>query len=351
MSGKNIQTEILRTFTPLDSLKRENLSALVNKTKLRTVEGGKVLFRKGDREKLTFYLISGTVQLDDGEGKKRKVQGGTDGAKAPLAPVLPRNCTAITMDKVGFVSIDSELLDVMLTWDQTGAYEVGDLKSSQDEDADSADWMTTLLSSRAFDRIPPGNIQAIFMRMRQAEHQAGDVVIQQGDKGDYFYAITKGSCMVTRETPLNADGIKLAELGVGKTFGEEALISNAPRNATVTMLTDGSVMQLGKDDFNTLMNEPMVNWVDHEVAKKIVAGGGRWLDVRLPSEFEKYHETDAINIPLYFMRLKLDTLDKKIKYVLCCDTGARSSAGAFILTEKDFNACVLKGGLNATKKG
>jgi hypothetical protein len=30
---------------------------------------------------------------------------------------------------------------------------------------------------------------------------------------------------VTRETPLNRDGIKLAELGVGDTFGEEALIA------------------------------------------------------------------------------------------------------------------------------
>jgi rhodanese-related sulfurtransferase len=71
--------------------------------------------------------------------------------------------------------------------------------------------------------------------------------------------------------------------------------------------------------------------------------------VRLPSEFESYHEDNAINIPLYFMRLNLNTLDKKMKYVLCCDSGARSSAGAFILNEKDFNSCVLQGGLNAHK--
>ena len=44
---------------------------------------------------------------------------------------------------------------------------------------------------------------------------AGEVVIKQGDEGDYFYAIVNGKCVVTRETPLNKEGIKLAELGVG----------------------------------------------------------------------------------------------------------------------------------------
>ena len=61
------------------------------------------------------------------------------------------------------------------------------------------------------------------------------MVIKQGDEGDFFYAIVQGKCLVTRESPLNQKGIKLAELGVGETFGEEALIAEAKRNATITM--------------------------------------------------------------------------------------------------------------------
>ena len=110
-------------------------------------------------------------------------------------------------------------------------------------------------------RIPPANIQAIFMRMERVA-RAGEVVIRQGAEGDYFYAIVSGKCVVTRETPLNKAGIKLAELGVGDTFGEEALISEAKRNATVTMLTDGVLMRLNKHDFRELMNEPLLQWLD-----------------------------------------------------------------------------------------
>jgi rhodanese-related sulfurtransferase len=208
--------------------------------------------------------------------------------------------------------------------------------------------MTTLLQTKAFHKIPPANIQAIFMRLQQVNFKAGDVVIKQGDEGDFFYVITRGKCVVTRETPLNKEGIRLAELQVGDTFGEEALISEAKRNATVTMETDGSLMRLGKDDFRKLLNEPMLDWVDAAGAEKVIQEGGQWLDVRLPSEFEAYHNEGAINVPLYFIRLKLKTLDSSVKYVVCCDTGRRSSAGAFILNERGFQTFVLKGGLNRT---
>jgi CRP-like cAMP-binding protein len=137
--------------------------------------------------------------------------------------------------------------------------------------------MTTLLQTKAFHRIPPANIQAIFMRMQRINYRVGDVVIKQGTEGDYFYVVVAGKCVVTRETPLNKEGIKLAELGPGDSFGEEALIAEAKRNATVTMSTEGTLMRLGKNDFQTLLNEPLLQWVDQDKAKEIVAKGGKWL--------------------------------------------------------------------------
>jgi len=108
-------------------------------------------------------------------------------------------------------------------------------------------------------------------------------------------------------------------------------------------------MRLAKDDFNSLLNEPMLEWVDYEQAGELIAEGARWLDVRLPSEFETRHEDNAVNIPLYFIRLKLSMLDAAVPYILCCDTGGRSSAAAFILNEKGFKTRVLKGGLNTNE--
>jgi CRP-like cAMP-binding protein len=346
MDDKPLDFALLKAFSPLDGLKAENLHALAKKTTLRELPAGRLLFKPGDTDKRTYYLVSGAVEIYDDAGVLSTIRGGTPHARNPLAPTLPRRFGARTVDDIRYITIDSDLLDVMITWDQTGTYEVNELNKTGEHSAD--DWMTTLLQTKAFHRIPPANIQAIFMRMQRINCRAGDVIIKQGDEGDYFYVIVNGRCTVTRETPLNKEGIKLAELGMGDTFGEEALISEAKRNATVTMLIDGTLMRLGKQDFTTLLNEPMLQWVDYAQAKEIVARGGKWLDVRLPSEFQNVHIDQAINIPLYFIRLKLNQLNTGVSYVVCCDTGRRSSAGAYILSERGFDAYVLRGGLSTT---
>jgi len=344
MSTEQLNVDLLKGFSPLDGLKRDNLAALARKVQLRELSPGQILFKEGDTEKRTFYVASGILELIDQGKVVETIQGGTDSAKNPVAPVFPRRVSARARDRVKFISIDSDLLDVMLTWDQTGTYEVSELQGKSDDGGD--DWMTMLLQTKAFHKIPPANIQAIFMRMQQINYKSGDVILKQGAEGDYFYVLTRGAAVVTRETPLSKEGIKLAELQVGDTFGEEALISDAKRNATVTMSADGSAMRLGKDDFKKLLNEPMLDWVDSDQAQQIIQGGGQWLDVRLPSEFENHHHDGAVNIPLYFIRLKISTLDHDKKYVVCCDTGRRSSAGAYILNERGYQAYVLRGGVN-----
>ena len=346
MIDRPVDISILTAFSPLDGLKAENLHALARKTQIRELDAGRALFKEGDTEKRTFYLVSGTIELRNEERVMASIRAGTPEARPPLAPGVPRKFTARAQTDVSYIMIDSDLLDVLITWDQTGQYEVAELNGNQS--AITGDWMTTLLQTKAFHRIPPANIQAIFMRMQRINYRARDVVIKQGTEGDYFYVVVAGKCVVTRETPLNKEGIKLAELGPGDSFGEEALIAEAKRNATVTMSAEGTLMRLGKTDFQTLLNEPLLQWVDHDRAKEIVAAGGKWLDVRLPSEFQNFRIDGAVNIPLYFIRLKLNALDKSTQYVVCCDTGRRSSAAAYILSERGFEAYVLKGGLSAS---
>jgi CRP-like cAMP-binding protein len=345
---REVSVELLRSLAPLEGMKRENIHALAKKVTIRELPAGRQLFKQGDADKRTIWVIGGLIELQENDKTIAMIRGGSPEARNPLSPSLPRKTSARAVDDVSYLSIDSELLDVMITWDQTGTYEVGDLRAAANNTPDSGDWMTALLQTRALHRIPPANLQAIFMRMQKQQYRANEVVIKQGDEGDYFYAIVEGKCVVTRESPLNQAGIKLAELGVGETFGEEALIAEAKRNATVTMLTDGVLMRLKKQDFRELMNEPLLQWVDEKQASEIVAQGGKWLDVRLPSEFQNLSLEGALNIPLYFIRLKLNTLDREKPYVVVCDTGRRSSAAAYILVERGYEAYALKGGITSS---
>lgn len=341
-----VALSLLRTFSPLDGLKRENLGALARKTRLREMPEGGILFRRGEEDRHSYFLVRGEVELIDDGVVVRTVVGGTNDARFALAEGRPRRFSARARTPVQYIAIDAEALDVLMTWDQTGIYEVEEITTTDADAVGGDDWMTTLLQTKALHRVPPSHLQALFMRLQRLNLKAGEVLVRQGEPGDYFYIVVAGRCVVTRETPLNREGIRLAELGPGDSFGEEALVAEAERNATVSMLTDGAVMRLGKQDFRELLNEPMLQWATAGEAQALASAGAQLLDVRLPSEAQAQPVPGAVNIPLYFMRLKLRQLDRNQSYVVLCDTGRRSSAGAFLLAERGFNAYVLRGGLS-----
>ncbi len=346
-----IDPKIIKELSPINSLNSENAQDLISKIKPETINGGQFIFKQGDMDKAHIYLVKGEVEVVSDRKVIKIISAGSAESKHPLAHTFPRAVSVRAKSAAVIIRVNSDMLDIMLTWDQTGSYSVESLDESQDDDEDSTDWMTRILQTRAFHRIPPANIQAMFMRMEAVHFKHGDIVIKQDDPGDFFYIIKEGRCMVTRATPANPKGVKLATLAVGDSFGEEALISETKRNATVTMLSDGHLMRLNKDDFNSLLNEPLLNWVDYAEAKKIIAEGGLWLDVRLPDEYKAKHIKGSINIPLIFLRMKANSLDTGKKYIIYCDTGRRSSAASFLLNEKDINSYVLKAGVDSADIG
>ena len=341
-----IDPNYIKQLSPINSLNAENAHDLINKIKVESIKPGHYIFKKGDMDKAHIYLLKGTVELVADSKVIKTIDSKSEDAKHPLAHSFPRTVSARAKDAAAITRVNSDMLDIMLTWDQTGSYSVEALDEAEDDD--STDWMTRILQTRAFHRIPPANIQAMFMRMESAHFKPGDVVIKQDDVGDYFYIIKEGRCLVTRSTPANPKGVKLATLTVGDSFGEEALISDSKRNATVTMLSEGHLMRLNKEDFNSLLNEPLLNWVDYAQARKMVEEeGALWLDVRLPAEHKTKHIKGSINIPLIFLRMKANSLDHNKKYIIYCDTGRRSSAASFLLNEKDIVSCVLQDGVDS----
>ena len=338
-----ITTRDLGNYHPLDTLNPENLREICDKLVIAEIHKGDNIFIQGDAKADHIFLHEGAVELAENRKVVKTLEAGTEDTRTALAHIIPRNFTAIAKTNVVVFMIDSDLLDMMLTWDQTGSFQVEDLSSEE-----SDDWMSRILNTEAFRRIPPANIQAIFTSLEDIEVNPGDAVIKQGEPGDYFYIIKSGRCMVSRRMPGQDKDIKLAELEAGTSFGEEALISDAERNATIVMLSKGVLSRLSKEQFLSLLNEPMLDIVDFDTAKeKAGSDNSEWLDVRLPNEFNSAHIKGATHLPLIFLRMKIDTLDKNKNYILYCDTGRRSSSASYILNERGFNTSILKNGLKS----
>jgi len=337
-SGK----EILRDLIPLNALTDERFREIASSLSIMDVNAGNYLFGTGDTDNRSIYLLDGVVNFIDKSGKVTGVvSAGTDPARYPLANRQPRIITARAATKSVIASIDSTLLDVMLTLDQST--ETGAVKISA---RNEQDWMSRMLQSDAFARLPPSEIQRLIQSLEPVTYNAGDKVIRQGDEGDYFYIIREGSCSVTRLASGKGWDVPLAELKAGESFGEDALVSDARRNATVTMLTDGWLMRLSKHYFLDILKKQLVHYVDYDTALAAVTAGDSWLDVRLPEEYENNALANSMNIPLASIRNSYSKLVKGKKYIVYCDTGRRSAAAAFLLGQRGFDVSVLEGGLN-----
>ncbi len=338
---KLLDKKVLKDLVPLDALSAVHLDEISRKTEIDTVRSGRYVFKAGDRDQKSVYLLEGQVELiDDGRNVVSSIVGGSEAARHPLAHQQPRQLSARASGAVTIARIDSGLLDVLLTWDESSGYDVVEIGVDDD-----GDWMTRMLQSQAFLQLPPSNIHQLLMRLESVNFRAGDQVIRQNEDGDYFYIVKSGRMAVSRKASARGKEVLLAELGEGACFGEEALVSDSCRNATVTMLTDGSLMRLSKGDFDELLRAPLVHEVDFVQACQLADQGAEWLDVRLPGEFGNQHVRGSRNFPLSALREEANSLDADKRYIVCCDTGRRSASGAFILRQRGFSVYTLKNGL------
>jgi len=333
--------DILKTLVPINSLTPENFKELADHAVIDRLPAASKLFQQGDHDNYSIFLLSGEVALTSANTElSLDVVAGSGDSRYALAQLKPRQYTGTAKTPVTIAKVDGGLLDRLLTWDQTTGYEVTEFDGSQD-----TEWMIRMLRSETFQKLPPANINALFARFEPVELKSGQVIVRQGDPGDFYYIIKTGKVSVSRKADKSGKVSMLGQLKEGDGFGEEALLSGTPRNATVVMVMDGVLMRLARKDFDELMREPLVKWVSLDQAKVLVRAGAMLLDVRIEDEYRHGTIKGSVNLPLYLLRLKAASLDPQRHYITFCQTGSRGCAAAFLLSQRGFDVSVLRGGL------
>jgi CRP-like cAMP-binding protein len=337
-----------RTLIPINALYENNLMLLAKQAETRKLERGDIVFRQGDEDQDSVFLLSGAIELISAENEEKQIVAGSTDASHALAADIPRKYDAIvTSDSATVVWVNRVLIDRLLAWGESTVPEKKEPESDSGHSALDSEWMMAMLQTETFQKLPSQNIQSLFSKMEEIRVHRGDNVVTYGEEGGYYYMVKIGRCQVSRPTSDGGEEI-LAEIGRGSSFGEESLISDAPRNATITMLTDGMLMRLAKQDFIDLYNEPIQKHLTLDEAEDMVKSGACILDVRLSSEYENSHIDGAVSLPLSNIREQGPKLNPEIKYIVYCDTGQRSSTAAFILSEMGLDVSVIEGGVTSS---
>jgi len=97
--------------------------------------------------------------------------------------------------------------------------------------------------------------------MREHNFAKGDTVIKQGDDGEVLYCVDSGKLHCHRK--MNSEdaepGTFLKAYIPGESFGELALLYNAPRAATIIAEEDSVCFSLDRDCFNNIVKEATMN--------------------------------------------------------------------------------------------
>ncbi len=214
----------------------------------------------------------------------------------------------------------------------------------EDENNDD-DWMTTLLKSPIFSNLPPANLQQIIIKLEEIEYEKGELIISQGDSGDFYYLIKHGQCLLSRKPTPGSKEIKLGQLSDHDTFGEDSLLSGEPRNVNITALTDISLLRLSKDNFISLIKKPSLQFIDNKEIEEQVRNGATLLDVRTTDEYKKNHIPDSINVPFFSLRMQLKSFDRENPIIVVCANGKTSEAAAFLLLRHHISTLIVDGGM------
>ncbi len=333
--------DILQNLVPLNTLSSSSFEEAIKSFRIEQLQAGEVLFREGDNDNDAVYLLQGEVTISSSSMQNRVIKSGSDAALYAIAQLKPRQSTGTVSKPSAIARVDQNILDHIITMDEVSGIEIIEMEADDD-----VEWVFNVLSSATFSKLPPANANQMLAKLESIPVKAHQVIITQGEPGDYYYLIREGVASVARKDETGKTTI-INELSAGDQFGEEALLSNAPRNATIMMKTAGVLMRLTREDFNQLLTKPMLSWVEQAEADAMIGQGAGILDVRTADEYRSGAIKNSLNVPLSQIRKFADDLDKSRKYVIYCQTGNRSSVAAFMLNQRGFDTVALKGGLMA----
>ena len=315
----------LRQMTPFATMSDDRSRAVIDQGRFVQISEGHLLFKRSTDNVTSHFLLSGQLSLVNDAFEN--------------TPFTPENGM-----KQGMVDESEIHIVSAVAVGECVIFEIERDKLEQFKEDDKKSWMENLLSTPLFEFVPPSNIQALFKRFEPIAVGANQTIITQGDEGDYFYVIKTGRVAIDQTT--SEEVKRVAEMGAGSGFGQDALISDAPRNATVTTLESCELMRLSEGDFSELLMTPVIEYVTFEEVEAVKSMQSKppvFVDVRSNLEVQPIAISDPVKrIPLPMLRDEMKALESDpIYFVIGPKRPKIAELAAYLLNEAGFTAYVI----------
>lgn len=291
----------------------------------------------------SIYLISkGIVEVQKkteiGNITATSIEGNGMGfGKMPIFTCSSRDCTAVAKSDVSLFKLLRYDFDEILQIESSLS---GPLCRTSGEYAQCAN----LKTFKPFTLLAPEMVLAISSKFTERTYAANEDIIKAGEEGNEYFIINCGMVHVWKKN-LEDEFVHVATLEEGQAFGEEALLTNSPRNATVRAVNETVVNVLSRQDFESIMKSSFLKEVTADDVINSKEKNNVLLDVRMHVEYEEEYIPGAIHIPLDELRQRYHELQQDKNYFVYCRSGRRSLSAAYLMNTQGFKAQSVKGGI------
>ena len=112
--------------------------------------------------------------------------------------------------------------------------------------------LQNLRKSPLFEGLSDQELQQLVDHAEHVTFRAGETLMQQGDRGDSAHVVLSGGFEIQKQTGQSV--IKIDVRKPGEVIGEMALLSNAPRSATVVAICDSETLCISQEAFENLLS-------------------------------------------------------------------------------------------------
>ena len=185
---KGYFSEAIKSLVPINELSPSLQNEIINIAVITEYKKKDFIFKQGDRDEYAFYLLEGEVDLLADKNIHSTLVSSTDSARYAMARLQPRQFSArAASKKVVILQLDRGALDRLMVAEPQGQeMGDGDMEVAEIEAEETGDWMSRMLQSELFCRLPTANIHQLFTLLEPVELKAGDVG-GEGAGGDRGY--------------------------------------------------------------------------------------------------------------------------------------------------------------------
>jgi len=282
--------ERLATMPLFTGLPKDVLRAIGERLLLRHVPAGALVFAEGAPGDALYVIDTGQVEIvsDSTPGSFVFARLGADEFFGEMALLSgrPRSSAARAAEHTNLWVLYRSDFDDLVNRYPTISLAMGKVLSERLAEMDRRFTESHLRGLKLLAGLSSSQLEDVGSRLTPTRFEQDEVVIRQGEPGDEMYFIESGLVRVLREISATR-ALVLAELGAGDLFGEMAVLTGAPRSATVMALSELNLWILGKADFDELAT----------AYPNLALAVSRLLSQRLRDTDERFlHESGAVHV-------------------------------------------------------